>query len=322
MTVSDKLKHIIILLISAAAALAVCFAALQITAEASGVTYHENEKEAVAELREAMKQRKNKVTIGIKGEPDEKKLKRSIGGLIKKASEHTGEPDEGDYIAYQFASYKGVAHTTYSGSTPVYEIEYDLEYYDDAEQEEEVSKKAAEILAELDLSDRTDYEKIRAIHDYLCKNIEYEPVEVGGSIRYTAYGALIEGKAVCQGYSVSLYRLLLEAGISNRIIYGTGSSAFTEGGPHTWNIVELDGEYYYMDVTWDDSTGSHDYFLIPEGEGFEEEHIAGDGFDEDFFTEDYPVSDEEVEMHIKWVPDIFERIIEAVLDLFTGKNGG
>ena len=308
-------------LISAAAVLAVCFAAAAFV-EATDVTYHENEKEAAAELRDAMKQRKTKVTIGITGEPDEKKLKKSIGRLIRKAMEHTGEPDEGDYITYQFASYKGQAHTTYSGYTPVYEIEYDLEYYDDADQEAEVDKKADEILAELDLADKDDYEKIRAIHDYLCDNVEYESVEKGGNTRYTAYGALIEGKAVCQGYSVSLYRLLLEAGINNRIIFGTGNSMFTEGGPHTWNIVKFDEAYYYMDVTWDDVTGSHDYFLIPEGEGFEEEHIAGDKFNKDSFTEKYPVSDEKIEIHFKWMPDIMEHFITVVRNFFTGKNRG
>ena len=51
-------------------------------------------------------------------------------------------------------------------------------------------------------------------------------------------------------------------------------------------------KYYYMDITWDDSTGSRDYFLVPAGAGFEEEHIAGDPYKEDTFTGRYPMAAE------------------------------
>lgn len=323
MTKKIKLNRLITVLIAFAAVLAVCIA-VPFSAEASGITYHENEEDAVAELRGDMKQRKTRVTIGIAGSIDEDGLQDVIGRLISEATEHTGKPDEGDYIAFQYASFKGMARTTYSGTTPAYEIEYELAYYDDADQEAEVDKKVREILEELELDEKTDLEKITSIHDYLCDNIEYEAAEDDSDIRRTAYGALVEGKAVCQGYSVSLYRLLLEAGIDNRIIYGTGVSDFTEGGPHTWNIVKLDGEYYNMDVTWDDSTLSRDYFLVPEGEGFEEEHIADDEFGDDTFKEDHPLSDESIEMPAKGMPatvlNNIKNFFEAFRRITTGKG--
>ena len=261
-------------------------------ADSSDIVYHENEEEAVTELRESMKQREKTVTIGLKGRFDEDSLQELIGRLIKQALAHTGEPDEGDYIAFQYSSYKGYAHTTYSLFSPAVEVEYTLSYYDNARQEAEVDKKVSEIIAGLQLDGKTDFEKIAAIHDYLCDNIEYETAEESSDIVRTAYGALIEGKAVCQGYSVSLYRLLLEAGIDNRIIFGEGLSGDGSSGPHSWNIIELNDEYYYIDVTWDDAGYGYDYFMVPADTGFEEDHIADESYGSDFFSDEYPMSEE------------------------------
>ena len=73
---------------------------------------------------------------------------------------------------------------------------------------------------------------------------------------YSAYGAIINGKAVCQGYASLFYRMCREAGIPARIITGLGN-----GGAHAWNIVKLDGAYYNVDVTWDDTEDSnYNYF--------------------------------------------------------------
>lgn len=274
------------------AVMAICIAAVPSFAEMSDAEYHDTEKEAVKELREHMKQREETVTIGLMGSVDQEGLQEIIGRLIKEALAHTGEPDEGDYIGYQYASYKGMARTTYVGFSPAMEIEYTLSYYDDAEQEAEVDKKVDEIIESLELGDKTDFEKIAAIHDYICDNVEYESAEKGSDTVRTAYGALIEGKAVCQGYSVSLYRLLLEAGIDNRIIFGQSLSKLGDSGAHTWNIIELNDEYYYTDATWDDAGYRYQYFMVPAETSFEDSHIADESYGDDFFSEDYPMSDE------------------------------
>ena len=73
---------------------------------------------------------------------------------------------------------------------------------------------------------------------------------------FTAYGALIDRTCVCQGYAALLYRLLLELGVDNRVLTGTGN-----GGGHAWNIVELDDVYYNVDPTWDAGRTEYDYFL-------------------------------------------------------------
>lgn len=257
------------------------------------IVYHDNAEDAVAVLREAMKQRKSSVTIGILGSTDEDGLKQVIGRMLKLASEHTGKPDEGDYISFQYESYKGEAQTTHYGVSPAVEVRYELAYYDNAEQEAEVSKRIEEALAELDLERKTCYEKLLAIHDYICRNTEYGAAEDGGDTGRTAYGALAEGRAVCQGYCVLFYRMLLEAGIDNRVIFGDGVGYDGTTAPHTWNIVDLYGDYYYVDITWDDAGGNHDYFLVPAGAGFEDEHIASEEFREDVFADKYTMTTKE-----------------------------
>ena len=270
----------------------ICFAAVPSFAGTSDVVYYESEEEAVEALRGHMKQREENVTIGLMGSTDQEGLHDLIGRFINNAIEHTGKPDEGDYIGYQYGSYKGHAQTKYVDFSPAIEIEYTLSYYDDARQEAEVDKKVDEIIESLELDDKTDFEKIAAIHDYICDNVEYESAEKGSDTVRTAYGALIEGRAVCQGYSVSLYRLLLEAGIDNRIIFGKGLSEMGDSGAHTWNIIELNDEYYYIDATWDDAGYQYQYFMIPADTSFEDSHIADESYGDDFFTEDYPMSDE------------------------------
>ena len=76
------------------------------------------------------------------------------------------------------------------------------------------------------------------------------------TLKYSAYAALINKTAVCQGYTLLLYRLLLELGIDNRIISGK-----VFGGDHGWNIVELDGFYYNADPTFDAERSGHPFFL-------------------------------------------------------------
>ena len=288
-----KLILSIITITIAVAALVLCFAATLSFADSSDTVYCETEEEAAAELREHMKQREESatVTLGLEGHVDQKDLEKLIGRLVKKALSHTGRPDEGDYLAFQYSSYKGYAHTTYVGLSPAVEIEYTLTYYDNARQEAEVDRRVREIIDGLGLDEKTDFEKIAAIHDYLCDNIDYEMSEKGGDIVRTAYGALIEGRAACQGYSVSLYRLLLEAGIDNRIIFGQGLAGDGLSGAHSWNIIELNDEYYYIDVTWDDAEHGYEYFMVPAETGFEEDHVADDSYDSSFFSEKYPMSE-------------------------------
>ena len=276
---------VIVLLITA------LFAAAFVCAE-DGTVYYSSREEAAEALREALKDREHMVTIAIYERVDEESIKTIIGDMFSLALEHTGEPDEGDYIKYQFSDYKGKAETDLHWGAPVVVIRYVINYYTDAAEEKLTDKKVKEILNELDLEGQSDYKKIKAIHDYICEHVEYDVDSAGdnkGGIEHTAYAALNGGKAVCQGYCVAMYRLLLESGVDCRIMDGTGIESAGMEGAHSWNIVSIGGVYFYVDATWDDSTESLEYFLRNRDD-FEKDHVISEEYGEDFVTDEYPVS--------------------------------
>ena len=97
----------------------------------------------------------------------------------------------------------------------------------------------------------SDFEKEKAIHDYLVRNVEYDLIASQNSeftVSSTAYGALIMGEAVCVGYSEAFMLIMEYLNIECHIIHGKASGVID----HAWNLVKLDGEYYHIDVTWDD----------------------------------------------------------------------
>lgn len=66
---------------------------------------------------------------------------------------------------------------------------------------------------------------------------------------YSAYGALVEGKAVCEGYAKAMQLLLAAADIPATVVSGYSAANNTA---HMWNLVAINGEYYYLDPTWND----------------------------------------------------------------------
>lgn len=93
------------------------------------------------------------------------------------------------------------------------------------------------------LEGKSDYEKSMLLHDRLCDAVTY----LSGSNDQTVIGSLLDGAAVCAGYARG-YQILMQA-VGIPCFFVTGVS---EGIGHAWNLVQLDGEWYYTDVTWDD----------------------------------------------------------------------
>lgn len=140
----------------------------------------------------------------------------------------------------------------------------------------------------------SEYDKALWVHDMLVSNIEYD-VDVfyinmfsadentPYDYAYTAYGALINRKAVCAGYAKAYQLILNRMGIECGYI--TGDAVNDLGlGPHAWNYAKLDGNYYQIDVTWDDpvclgytnNTIQHDYFALTDEE-MVRDHFADPG---------------------------------------------
>ena len=94
----------------------------------------------------------------------------------------------------------------------------------------------------------TRFQIVQALHDYLVRNCVYDRSAVNEVISpsRTAYGALANGKAVCQGYSLAYKLLLRRAGVP--AVY-VGSDSMQ----HAWNMVQMENNgWYHVDVTWDD----------------------------------------------------------------------
>ena len=102
------------------------------------------------------------------------------------------------------------------------------------------------------------------LHDVICMSSDYGD----GENAATAYGALIRGCAVCAGYTAAAKLLFDIAGLPSAVVSGIAKEGDTEI-PHAWNAVALNGEWLYLDVTWDDPIGGaerYDYFNLSEKE--------------------------------------------------------
>lgn len=100
--------------------------------------------------------------------------------------------------------------------------------------------------------DMSQFEIELYLHDYLVSHVTYD---LTASHVHDAYGALVEGRAVCEGYARAFQYLLQQAGIPSYVV--TGKS---KGEDHAWNLVKIDGAYYYVDVTWDDQDNDNKYY--------------------------------------------------------------
>lgn len=125
-----------------------------------------------------------------------------------------------------------------------------------------------EILSGID-ADWNDFEKELYLHDALAERIEYDYTFAGANI-YNAYGALVEGEAVCEGYAEAFQTLLHRAGIESYIVTGR-----SRGEGHEWNLVRIDGDWYFVDLTWNDQEEElfHAYFNIT-GDVLTEDHLV------------------------------------------------
>ena len=253
--------------------------------------YFTNADAVIAQIRAAMRRRDGRMTITYQSHRDNmEELGTIVRELMDCALSETDSPEEGDYLLQQYGGYD--MHYSYrtEGDTYFYEITIEPQYYTTAAQEESVSQRVEEILEELDFNRHTsDFEKIQAVHDYVISHVRYDEVHAKNPnhhLKTTAYAALIQGQAVCQGYAVAMYRLLRETGVDVRIVTGTAL-----GEPHAWNLVQLDGVYYNLDATWDDQRGAQDFFL--KADAALPDHVRDAAYSTPAFYERYPMAGED-----------------------------
>lgn len=121
-----------------------------------------------------------------------------------------------------------------------------------------------------------DFEKLVYFHDTVVTNCVYDE---NSTDCYTAYGCLVDGRSVCEGYTKAMLMLCERADIGCIPVVGQGIEE-DETLPHIWNKVLIDGEWYGMDLTWDDPVSQmgddylrYDYFAVTDEE-MNRDHFA------------------------------------------------
>lgn len=132
------------------------------------------------------------------------------------------------------------------------------------DRQKELYAKYCEVLSGYTSPTNTAIQNEISIHDYLINNITYVEQDNSG---FNAYNAMIHQKAVCSGYTECFKTFMDLLGIENSTVSGTAGDE-----QHIWNEVKLDGEWYQVDVTWDDPINNplpcndHSYFNITDAD--------------------------------------------------------
>ncbi|USB32637.1 transglutaminase domain-containing protein [Paenibacillus sp. YPG26] len=186
-----------------------------------------------SKLTSAAKARLSTTTFTYKGQTSK------LRSLLSKAI--TGALESDVYTKYITDSYS----FSWRGTSASAVVTVRFVYRESAAQTKEVDSRVKQIVKSVIKPGMNDHQKVKALHDWIVLHLKYDTT----LRKYTAYEGLKTGEAVCQGYSLLAYKLLLEAKVPNLIVEGTAG-----GQLHAWNLLKLQGQWYHMDTTWDDPT--------------------------------------------------------------------
>lgn len=269
------------------------------TSAPSNVDYKEDYTQISDELRKTMRERKSSVTVYYKTQDlitdGNKEFLYDL--VLADAFKETDLSNEGDYLWLSLHTYPEltVTQNNTDGGYYYYKLDFsNLNYYTTKEQETTLATEVAKVIESFGFgSETTDRQKIDAIYGYITENIQYDHDNFNNNpqymLMYTAYAALINKTAVCQGYATLFYYIAKECGIDTRII--TGQSREEN---HAWNIAKVGNYYYYLDSTWDAGAFvNYNYYLKGSSEFYE--HTNEDKFNSPEFTSKYPIAETGIE---------------------------
>ena len=265
----------------------------QATAPTVDLTTYTSYSAAGKYMRQQMVNRTSSINFTLRVSNFNNDLYEVTDLLHEAAFTHTGNPKEGDSLKWQWYSWSLSYDYNYSGGYYYLDLYYTYEYRTTASQEAQVDTAVRNLRNQLGLSGLSDYQKVYKIYQWITANVTYDYYHYYNDpdyrIQYSTYGAIIDRTCVCQGYALLFYRLALEEGIDARLVAGDG------GGPHGWNIVQLDGLYYNLDSTWDAgyNPSSWSWFLLSDANFVRHYRDDGSNFDIDYtsaeFYKKYPM---------------------------------
>ena len=181
------------------------------------------------------------------------------GGLDESSIDRIFQCVLNDHPEYFYV--EGYTYTRFTRLNRTVKLEFSGTY---SMTEEEAYARKAEIEQVVDSivsgisKDSSDYEKIRYVYEYLIRNTWYD---LTASDNQNIYSVFVKKASVCQGYAKATQYLLNRLGVKCTLVAGIVDT----GEGHAWNLVQSDGEYYYVDTTWGDA--SYIMELPDEGNG-------------------------------------------------------
>ncbi|WP_256758539.1 transglutaminase domain-containing protein [Cohnella sp. WQ 127256] len=226
-------------------------ASIQTATKTTNATSAMPQTQVHEEIVNALSQRLDTLEVTYSGTEDT--LKQDIKDILNNAI------NADDYLHYIVKTYGYNAKITGTTAT----ITFSFTYWETLSQTNEVKKRVAEALKQILTPGMNDHQKEKAIHDWIVTNVAYDT----RLISYSAYDGLVNGSTVCQGYALLTYEMMKQAGIPVKIVEGSSRNI-----AHTWNLVQIDDEWYHLDTTWDDPVPDvvgrvvYNYYNLPDAE--------------------------------------------------------
>ena len=161
----------------------------------------------------------------------------------------------------------GYKYTEYKSGDTVNKIVFSGNYLYTAEEiadrKARIGQKVADIMAGIPDTD-DEYQIVKYFYETLISGTEYD---MDSGDHQNICSVFLNGKSVCQGYAKAFQYLLHQAGMESGLVIGT----VKDGDSHAWNLVSVNGNWYFVDVTWGDAN-----YLLSEGE--ENKTVTHNGF--------------------------------------------
>ena len=254
-------------LVAAAAAL-VIFSGTTVSASVLNI-YVDSREEMIASvdgaISDAFNNRESEVNISIAGNfvgqfkasdgkfaPDEEYFMSTVPILKYKYTEGN------DYTGLKMDQVATEAGFTYDQHTSVvnsFNIAYRVnKWHETPEETDYVNKFVSDNITGVLAGADTQYDKVKNIHDWMVLKYDYAYSDTYNAKSHSAYGMITNGRGVCSAYTLLFDAFCRAAGLRTRIVFSEKTYAVTGSTfvVHCWNMVEVDGIWYHIDVTWDD----------------------------------------------------------------------